>query len=78
MTWQRYRGSWFVEELLRTQVSATYEALMAPWSAEAKRDRLSAAVWLAIDFRACQALDHAGLTADDAAERMTSLRPFQP
>ncbi|MBT5774257.1 MAG: TetR/AcrR family transcriptional regulator [Dehalococcoidia bacterium] len=67
----------FVEELMRAQVSATHEALMAPWPVEADRERLFAAVWLAIDFRAWQSLDEAGLTADAAAELMTSLGPFR-
>ncbi len=68
----------FVAELMRAQVSATHEALMAPWSAVAERERLAAAVWLAIDFRAWQSLDEAGLTSDAAAELMTEmLGPFR-
>ena len=68
----------FVEELMRAQVTATHEALMAPWPAEVNRARLSAALWLAIDFRAWQSLDEAGLTSDAAAELMTEmLGPFR-
>jgi AcrR family transcriptional regulator len=63
----------FVEELMRAQVSATHEALMAPWRADADREQLGPALWLAIDFRAWQSLDEAGLTAEAAAELMTSL-----
>lgn len=63
----------FVEELMRAQVSPTHEALMAAWPADANREQLEPALWLAIDFRAWQSLDEAGLTSEAAAELMTSL-----
>jgi AcrR family transcriptional regulator len=63
----------FVAELLRAHVSASHGALMAPWPATANRDRLSAAVSLALDFRAWQSLDDAGLESDAAADLMSEM-----
>lgn len=63
----------FVQELLRSQVSATHEVLMEPWPAGAERERVAMAVWLAIDFRAWQVLDEAGLEAEAAAELVVEM-----
>jgi AcrR family transcriptional regulator len=63
----------FVGELLRAQTSSSRATLMAPWPAEASRDRLSAAVSLALDFRVWQSLDDQGLGEGAAAELMTEM-----
>ena len=63
----------FVDELMRAKVGATHEELMAPWPANANRGRLTAAVWLAIDFGAWQSLDEAGLGAEAAAELVAEM-----
>lgn len=63
----------FVDELMRREVTTTRDALMARWLAEADRERVGAALSLAIDFRAWQSLDDAGLAAGAAAELMTEM-----
>ncbi len=63
----------FVGELLRAQTGAMHATLMAPWPADANRDRLAAAVALALDFRAWQSLYDAGLEAEAAAEMMAEM-----
>lgn len=63
----------FVGELMRAQSGATHATLMAPWPADADRDRLAAAVSLAIDLRTWQSLDDGGLDPEPAAELMAEM-----
>ena len=57
---------------VKTQISSMLSKL------ELRDRRELAAMWLAIDFRAWQSLDEAGLTADAAAELMAEmLGPFR-
>jgi AcrR family transcriptional regulator len=60
----------FVEELLQAHISTSHAALMAPWPEGANRERLSSAMALALDFRAWQSLQDAGLEPDAAADLM--------
>ena len=63
----------FVEELMRSQMTATHETLLAPWPAESNRAQLGTATLLALDFRAWLALDETGLDADEAARMMAGM-----
>ncbi len=63
----------FVGELMRAQSGVMHATLMAPWPADANRDRLAAATGLALDFRAWQSLHDAGLEAEAAAELMAAM-----
>ena len=63
----------FVGELMRAQIRAMHATLMVPWPADANRERLAAAVALALDFRAWQSLHDAGLEAEAAAEMMAEM-----
>jgi AcrR family transcriptional regulator len=63
----------FVGDLLRAQTAASHATLTAPWPAKANRDRLSAAVSLALDFRVWQSLHDLRLDAEAAADLMTEM-----
>ncbi len=63
----------FVAEMMRAQMDQMHATLMAPWPAEANRDRLAAAVALALDLRAWQSLHDQGLEAEAAAELMAEM-----
>lgn len=67
----------FVRELMRAQVAAMHTALLAPWpsrpSEGGTHEALAAALRLALDFRAWEALSDAGLRPDEAASTMTRM-----
>jgi AcrR family transcriptional regulator len=64
----------FVGEFMRAQVRSLHAALLAGWPVRGSaRRRLAAALSLAIDFRAWQALAGTGLGSQDAAELVTDL-----
>jgi AcrR family transcriptional regulator len=59
----------FVGEFMRAQVQSLHSALMQGWAIpDSEQRRLSAAVVLALDFRAWQALAAASLRPEDAAD----------
>lgn len=64
----------FVGEFMNAQVQSLHAALMEGWDADpATRERLSAAIALALDFRAWQSLTAAGLTSGSSASLMAEM-----
>ena len=64
----------FVAELMRSQVEALRDALLKPWqTAGADPGSVAAALAMAIDFRAWQAMRDAGWAPGEAAANMTTM-----
>lgn len=63
----------FVGELVNAQVARIAGTLLDPWTEGEPDRRLTAAVTHAVDFRSWQSLEATGLSADEAANMMTSM-----
>lgn len=64
----------FVGEFMGAQIEAMHRTLLGPWPADHPgRDRIAAALAVALDFRTWGALDGAGLGPQAAADLMTDM-----